>query len=801
MKNEWCAIDLHMHVCVGTTGDGKKDEIHNFTYFNYINALKSHNVKLAAITNHNHIDLKNYLTCRFLAKKSGINILFGVELDFDSTPNNSDYHYVLIFDETLNHCLKIEQYINDKVIDKKIDKKVRFTPDEIIELIKEYNVILIPHGSKSKGLLNHPTEDEIIEALKKIKDGFISVFDNYSDLKLEEVKKEIKDKSQNFTDTYGCVLFSDNRDWSQKGYDDRFRNFYMNAEPTFKGFMHSITNPSERFALKDFIPVKTTYISKIKITKNNPNARIEDCTIDLNSGYNCIIGKSGSGKSLLGFLIENALSDKVKLENYSFSSMNDVQLFDNNNHLIDKNSINFGIGKSIFEGIVTASDTSNSEDMTKVIRLLQPNFVPYEKFNEFVLNYKNQILDYKKLKDDKKMLLDRTKAELNTLNTYSKDLEKLKDTRSFNIKIKQNITFSYSDATLKKLKYINKSINSIKETLKLIPADKNSRLIKLLDEFNSEYFNLMKEILIEKRKTEFENKKIEIISNCILKINKDISLNSNRKNEILVKIPKEIKTIANNLIEIFKIKLKIRKTDLSIKLESINSSGSISNNKNITYKEIIDSDLIKKCNEKSNDIFNTRGFTQTLNNKKDYNLENKEDALKLIDLYLENGFTDDKINKIFDEVKPQIELYFDNENVKKLNPGTIAKKYINFYFDSELSNNNSIIIYDQIENHVDKEFISTTILNNISRIKKKTQVIIITHDPIVAINADPVNYIKASKDENGHISYSSFSFESLNYDALEAIINNVDGSFEVIKGRYGIYNGEKEYGYKTFRKG
>lgn len=55
---EWNAIDLHMHTVEGITGDGKNDEIKNFSYLNYIKALIECNIKLAAITNHNLIDLK-----------------------------------------------------------------------------------------------------------------------------------------------------------------------------------------------------------------------------------------------------------------------------------------------------------------------------------------------------------------------------------------------------------------------------------------------------------------------------------------------------------------------------------------------------------------------------------------------------------------------------------------------------------------------------------------------------------------------------------------------------------------------
>ena len=75
--------------------------------------------------------------------------------------------------------------------------------------------------------------------------------------------------------------------------------------------------------------------------------------------------------------------------------------------------------------------------------------------------------------------------------------------------------------------------------------------------------------------------------------------------------------------------------------------------------------------------------------------------------------------------------------------------------------------------------------------KSKAQLIVVTHDPIIAVNADPVNYIEAKKERN-IFSYRSFVPESIIKNELETIAENVDGSIGVIKERYEIYKrGEK----------
>lgn len=170
-------------------------------------------------------------------------------------------------------------------------------------------------------------------------------------------------------------------------------------------------------------------------------------------------------------------------------------------------------------------------------------------------------------------------------------------------------------------------------------------------------------------------------------------------------------------------------------------------------------------------------------------------ANNLIEKYYNtNLLTEENISKSFTENVIDVNVYFDNQNVKELNPGDIAKKYIKLYFSKLADGKNSIILYDQIENDVDKQFINETILPLINDIRFKAQIIIITHDPIVAVNADPVNYIQSIKDKNGLITYRSFVPESEINDELNTIAKIVDGSKNVIKQRYEVYKGENEYG-------
>lgn len=793
MIDDWHAVDLHMHTCVGVTGDGKKDEIKNFTYENYIKSLKECEIELAAITNHNYIDLTNYIICRYLAKRIGINILFGVEIDTETESTKKNYHFVVVFDESLINCMKIRDFIEAKTIEKKKTGKVRYNSSEIIELIRFYNVVIVPHGDKSKGLFKNATEAEIIEALKKVKDGFIRVFDSPSDWKLERIKNLIEEGLMpTFEDDFGGVLFSDNRDWSN--YKNNFRNFYMNAEPTFKGFLHSITNPVERFALKQLIPAGKPYISRIKFTAQNEESKIKSCEIALKKGYNCIIGKSGSGKSLLHYLIKTGLIDSDSFEqNYEFANDCKIQFFDKYGDVIDKGSINIAIGEKIFDKIITASETKSDDDMYKVIKVLRKDFAPCRKYNSYISKYKKLLTNYFELIDDNKENFKFVKSEFNNVVSNIEQLNSLQDTCSFEMEIPENEIQEYDEQSLKNLNTIKSDIDDVRSRISYFKLPIKTRMIGLLETFEKEYLKELKKIYVRNNSVQYSNKKKKLVKDVLKNINKTISTNATKKSELNSSLPNDMIILSQNLIKLYLRNKASKLLDFSINVDDMNNEDELIKGQGVTFTEKLDTNAINSFDIKSNSLFSLRGLTNKLSNQV-FNLSKKVDAKIVIDKYLDVGMKKEALEKTFDNFKPVVEVYFDGQSVKQLNPGNIAKKYIEIYFENELANDkNSIILYDQIENDVDKEFICSTIIKLIREMKKKVQIIIVTHDPIVAVNADPVNYIEAQKDDKGFITYRSFVPEASDRDELKTIARNVDGSKNVIKERYEIYRGNRNY--------
>lgn len=116
--------------------------------------------------------------------------------------------------------------------------------------------------------------------------------------------------------------------------------------------------------------------------------------------------------------------------------------------------------------------------------------------------------------------------------------------------------------------------------------------------------------------------------------------------------------------------------------------------------------------------------------------------------------------------------------------------------DSKLKSfeNNAIILYDQPDNNLEKEFILNVLGEKLSELKRKYQVIITTHEPLLVVNSDSNNIIKVTNDPIS--GKNNISFETLTlYDigdieaAIDKIAKLIDGSHSAIKLRNQIYGG------------
>lgn len=126
------------------------------------------------------------------------------------------------------------------------------------------------------------------------------------------------------------------------------------------------------------------------------------------------------------------------------------------------------------------------------------------------------------------------------------------------------------------------------------------------------------------------------------------------------------------------------------------------------------------------------------------------------------------------------------ENISKMSPGTqtnILMEYI-VSKDTKLP-----LLIDQPEDNIDNETIYTKLTTWFRKLRLKRQVIVVTHDANVVINADADNVIIANKKSDNNFTYDYGALEYGNI--LNRISVILDGGVEAVERRLKKYGRKK----------
>lgn len=105
------------------------------------------------------------------------------------------------------------------------------------------------------------------------------------------------------------------------------------------------------------------------------------------------------------------------------------------------------------------------------------------------------------------------------------------------------------------------------------------------------------------------------------------------------------------------------------------------------------------------------------------------------------------------------ELKFANKSIEQLSPGERGAALIVFYL--LLDNDDKPLIIDQPEDNLDNQSVYEILVPFIKQAKKKRQLIIVTHNPNLAVvsDAEQVIHVNIDKESNYTFSFSSGSIE------------------------------------------
>lgn len=442
---------------------------------------------------------------------------------------------------------------------------------------------------------------------------------------------------------------------------------------------------------------------------------------------------------------------------------------------------------------------------------------------------KEKVVKYEEIVEKYKISLVDSKEELQELENIMLDLEYLKDDiSSFNVKLR-----SFGDKDLKIRSNSSKIKERLKERKKNISEDiedirkkldkendgspknklnkllyRQEELIEQSNKQNREYYQYVEKL--EKWETESE----ELLNgkNELKEKEKYIKEKLHLKYKEMIKERKEIfsKIYEQKMkkTEIYKDIYNKPEKEIEEIIRRINT-GNMKETESFIFKpeiSLIIDNFTERISDKINKNYSGQfsGIDQTNNylNKliTKTNFDNKESLGQFLDDLYKSIYEDiDRAHKVMKDPKEFLDYIFGLEyldsiyNLKlggrelsELSPGERGIVLLIFYL--ALSKDNIPIIIDQPEDNLDNQSVYSNLVDCIKYAKTKRQVIIVTHNPNIAIACDAEQIIHCQLDkEEERFFYSSGSIE--NPKIISKVIDILEGTepaFNLRKLKYNL---------------
>lgn len=450
--SEWRKCDLHIHTASSYDYKYKghdSDEL-------LVKAWRENNISLVAITDHFLIDEKRILKLKRLAPE--ITILPGVELRCDKGSTN--LHMILIFPED-NVTELAKQFdvimISNSAKAKENHETIYWDYNDILEFADNNNGIISIHaGKKTSGVdqeitnslpINMAVKTEIASDIHIFEMGKIQDLKGYE----EHVFTSIERKPM--------IICSDNHDCREYKLKE---NLWIKGDPTFEGLLQAIKEPELRFFVGEK-PLKNKVIEKnpdkfldsIQIYGVGPDDRWFEDNIPLNADLVTVIGNKGNGKSAFADIIGHA----GNTQNNKFSFLSESRF----NQKPEKLGENYRVKIKWINGVEEekALYPLNNNDSIEKVKYLPQQYIEHicnDLKNGFKAEIERLIFDYvpyeEKLgKESLESLIEYLTKEI--VRDIERDKLRLRDLNKKIIRM-ENIT---SDRQLKLLKSKLKDLN------------------------------------------------------------------------------------------------------------------------------------------------------------------------------------------------------------------------------------------------------------------------------------------------------------------------------------------------------
>ncbi|XFA99661.1 hypothetical protein ACAG96_03520 [Candidatus Izemoplasma sp. B36] len=786
-----------------------------------------------AMTNHNVIHYDEYKKLKEIYKED-LTILPGVELDIKSE-NNSYFHTVVIFDDKNHEIIKEKSgIINNFVKENKKKNEYNYvTVEQFYDILVGIRAIIVPHGLKNDGIDPETDGKDNIEAFKEIleyKNTFPIFIENNRVFHFKELQirlnNYLEQRNLEYIKQIQTISAAD-----QTSLSKILEPTYFWGKGTFNDIYYSGLITSDRMLTENDIVKKSQYISKIKITQKNNDKTFKEVELKLSHGLNTIIGKSGSGKTLLLNLINKKLTGEDLKNTPSANYKNDydnlyekinVSLFDLNGNVIE-NGIKPFSGQDIYGNIIKTInkfDENDENNVTNEVLDILGIKTNNKKFNEYIESVETKFNKYIRVKRELKSLYANIDSKLTSFGEDNKFL--------INNRISK-YTVIYSENTNKYVELSNKR----KEILSYI-KDKNllvenvNAFKMLLEKYNiydekkfviiKDYYDELDRVIDSRITTQRKvcrrlgkeillNKKI---SDIVTDFNKEIGTKDAEIQIRSNRLTRNITSIVSGLKEI--VALSYTDTKVGLDANILENSVTLLNKK--VKAELEMNEKISMCKrEDLKEIFGNIGRKKNEvkesefgNKDKMYDLTIPSSVCEILDIITNKSEENVYISRDYTNyLNQKVKLNLNEEGyvyLTSLSSGQIAKYYLENMIESKLAEGtfSSILLFDQPDTNLGKGFVHDTLMQKLKEFRKQYQVILTTHEPLLVINADSNNILHARNLKNIS-THNRFEYENYSYsgdfapESVDDIIDNlskmVDGSPNAIFDRSNLYKRRK----------
>lgn len=779
--------DLHIHTCFCPKGSSDFSEIDSAKEYvdSLIEIFKDHqDLAMISFTDHNCINEEVYK--EFIGRKTGIVVIPGIELDtyvkISGELTKTYKHLIFYFDnETFDYDT------HPKLINDYISEKQRSNPiirlDEFLNFLLtkiKIKFLISPHAFKQdkRGIdFDWCSEEITSENINQYTDQFFCFWEASGNSDIAKGCKMLDEFESG--DKVSLISFSDsNNPEKLKSYLSNPPQ-YFRAMPSFEGLRMVGSEPRRITRTKEILPDsdKGKYIGCVK-TKGGSS-------IELSPRLNVIIGGRGSGKSIL--------LDSIYLNHIKGARETSPEA------LVVKEP-----RKTYISGLSFSAKTMSNQDVDSQFHLqyLQQNYV-YDLFSnvnelenkECFKRYFDELDDFdtETIKTDYLQKIDSIQGEMGQKQSESN----LVDICGSVVKIQNaNSVLKTKETKLKEPFLFGNPSDFVNATSgpRVVPKElkENKEFIKAQKDF----FCAVQKIIFDSNVLKNEESLRLMIQNHYSAIIDKKVAEQKKKSDTLKGIQERLSFSLSPYLRRSRIIARIAQLQKIVETVDLHHKEiqGVDGHKFIIAKLLSVEEPLSYLQRMLADNFDARKLAN-------YHISDKKDKKYLpimVKLFVESPddvlMDSSKFDGLLDSLEDLSDwtvsqhscVYVQTNDVlvdlTTESPGTRANLLMEFIVSE---NKNIPLLIDQPEDNIDNETIAGKLTEWFSKMKNQRQLIVVTHDPNIVVNADAENVVVCKQTSSGVFEYTNGPLEDK--DSLKAVVTILEGGRDALERRIGKY--------------